>query len=365
MMDGEMIMKILVTGGTGFVGRKLLSSLVERGHQPRVLVMESEDTSCLPEQVTKCVGNLTDFESLREAVQDVEVVIHLAAYFDFYAKNKDLMYRVNVDGTRELMMSSAKAGVKRFIYCSTTETIGPVEYPPADETAELRPQFEYSKSKIAAEECVREITEETGLPHIIIRPTGIMGAGDLYTAYEIIDALNNGEISVLPGDGEKHLMYTHVSDIVDGFVKALTSTRALNETIILCPDQPMKYKDLIEFITTKLGVKEPTRRVPTVVAKLGIGLMSPFKNRGKEKSTFLWHMKTIESMDQDRWYSNARAEELLGWTPQVTMREGLDRSINWLWMNGHIDSNSPQAIELLQDSFCKLEHREGVVCIDA
>ena len=342
-MDGDMIMKVLVTGGTGFVGKTLLSVLVKERHDIKVLVMESEDTSCLPEQVTTCIGDLTDFESLKEAVQDVEVVIHLAAYFDFYAKNKDLMYRVNVDGTRELMKLCAEADVKRFIYCSSTETIGPVGSPPADETTELRPQFDYSKTKIAAEESVRKITEETGLPHIIIRPTGIMGEGDLYTAYELINALNNEEVSVLPGSGEKRIMYTHIDDVVDGFVKTLTNTDALNETIILCPDEPMTYKDLVTFITSALGVKEPTRRVPTTVAKIGIGLMSPFKNRGREKSTFLWHMKTVESMDQDRWYSNARAKELLSWTPQVTMQEGLEREIHWLWLNGHISANSSQA----------------------
>lgn len=358
-MDGDMIMKVLVTGGTGFVGKNLLSALVKERHDIKVLVMESENTSCLPEQVTTCIGDLTDFESLKEAVQGVEVVIHLAAYFDFYAKNKDLMFRVNVDGTRELMTLCAEVGVKRFIYCSSTETIGPVEFPPADETAELRPQFDYSKSKIAAEEAVREITAETGLPHIIIRPTGIMGEGDLYTAYELINALNNEEVSVLPGTGEKRIMYTHVEDVVEGFVKAITSTRAINETIILSPDEPMTYKELVRFISAKLGVKEPTRRVPTTVAKIGIGLMSPIKNRGREKNTFLWHMKTVESMDQDRWYSNALAKELLGWTPQVTMQEGIEREIHWLWQNGHISINSSQAFRVLQDSVNELPTAES------
>ncbi|NWF96197.1 MAG: NAD-dependent epimerase/dehydratase family protein [Candidatus Thorarchaeota archaeon] len=327
-------MRVLLTGATGFIGRRLASRLVDEGHEVKALVRKTSDRSGLPQSVELREGDLLDVEQLEAATKGVDAVMHLAAYFDFYPSDVPLLYRVNVDGTRNLMNACVGTDVERFIYCSTTEVIGPVRSPPGNEESELRPAFDYSKSKVMAEALVREITSDTGLAHVILRPTGVMGEGDLYTAYELIKALNDGEVPILPGDGEKHIMYTHVDDIVDGFAKALTSEGALNTTMILCPDAPMKYKELVEFVCETLGVKAPKRSVPTSLAKIGIGLMSPIKNR--HRTTFLWHMQTVQSMDEDRWYSNERAKRVLGWSPKLTMQEGIKRSIEWYYANGHL-----------------------------
>jgi nucleoside-diphosphate-sugar epimerase len=277
---------------------------------------------------------MLDTRALESAVQGQEIVIHLAAYFDFYPSDVELLYQVNVEGTRNLMQACVGTTVTRFIYGSTTEVIGPVRFPPGNEDTELLPQFDYSKSKMQAEQLIRKISKEHGLDHIILRPTGVMGEGDLYTAFEVIEAVYEGSIPVLPGDGKKHLMYTHIDDVVDGFMAALASKSALNNTIILCVDEPVTYSALFEFLGEYLGVDTPKRRIPTSLAKIGIGLLSPIKNRGR--TTFLWHMKTVESMDQERWYSNEKAKRLLSWTPKVTMYEGLKRTIDWYFENGYL-----------------------------
>lgn len=327
-------MDILVTGGTGFIGQKLVKRLLSHNHHVSVLVRETSDTSVLPDAVKLEKGNLLDRESLDEIVKDNGIVFHLAAYFDFYPSDTDLMYRVNVDGTRMLAEACAEASVSQFIYSSSTEAIGPVNNPPADEETEPQPAFDYGKSKVLAEEAVREVSANTGLIHTIVRPTGVMGEGDFYTAYETIRALNKEEVPVLPGDGEKHIMYTHVDDVTRGFEAAMVPA-ANNETIIVCPDEPMKYNELIEYISDILGVEPPKRHVPTALAKLGIALMSPFKNW--KENTFLWHPQTIQSMDEERWYSNEKAKRLLDWEPQMTMEEGLKRAIDWYYENGYLE----------------------------
>jgi len=180
-----------------------------------------------------------------------------------------------------------------------------------------------------AEQAVRQITKDTKLNHIILRPTGVMGEGDTYTALELIAALNNGDMPVIPGDGEKHIMYTHVDDVIEGFVCAVKSTSALNQTFIICADEPMTYNELFVFLGEKLGVTPPKRRVPISIAKFGIGLLSPIKNR--RNTTFLWHKQTVQSMDEDRWYTNKQAKRILGWSPKISMREGIGRQIEWAW----------------------------------
>lgn len=327
-------MKILVTGATGFVGRKLIPRILEEGHELVALVRSTSNVEGLSKDIEIREADLLDISSLEPIVQDIDVVIHLAAYFDFYPSSVDLLYKVNVEGTKNLMSACVGTKVERFIYCSSTEVIGAVRFPPGNEDTELNPSFDYSKSKVLAEQIVREISKDTKLDHIILRPTGIMGEGDLYTAFEAIEAVNDGTIPVIPGDGEKGLMYTHIDDVVEGFIKAITSKSALNTTIILCPDQGMTYNELFEYIAECCGVKPPKRKVPTSIAKLGIGILSPIKNRGK--TTFLWHMKTVQSMDEDRLYDNSRAKRILGWEPKVSMKEGLKHAIDWYFENGFL-----------------------------
>jgi nucleoside-diphosphate-sugar epimerase len=277
---------------------------------------------------------MLDTSSLEKAVQNIDVVIHLAAYFDFYPKDKKLLYRVNVEGTQNLVNACIQTSVSRLIYLSTTEVIGPVENPPGDENSPLRPQFDYSKSKVEAEEIVRASSLETALDHVILRPTGVIGEGELYTVFEIIQAINEGQIPMTPGDGEKTLMYTHVEDVISGVIAAIDSAKAKNQTIILCPDEGMTYNELFEFLGTELGVAPPKRKVPTALAKLGIGILSPFKNR--QRTTFLWHMKTVQSMDENRIYSNAKAKKLLQWTPKTSMQEALRELIAWYYEHGYL-----------------------------
>ncbi len=328
-------MRVLVTGATGFIGRKFVARLAENEFEVVAFVRETSNTAGLPESVTFMEGGLLDKQSLKKAVQGCDAVVHFAAYLDFYPKDVDLLYKVNVEGTKNLMNACVGTSVERFIYCSTTETIGPVRFPPGDEDTELNPQFDYSKSKIMAEEAIREITKDTGLHHIILRPTGVLGEGDLYTAFEAIEAVNKRELPVLPGDGEKPIMYTHVDDIANGFLAALSSKLALNNTIILCPDEALTWNEFFSYVGEVLGVDPPKLKIPTVLAKAGIGLLSPIKNR--KRTTFLWHMQTVQSFDEKRWYSNEKAKKLLGWAPQITMREGLKRAIDWYFENNYLE----------------------------
>jgi nucleoside-diphosphate-sugar epimerase len=212
--------------------------------------------------------------------------------------------------------------------------IGPVRFPPGNEDTELRPQFDYAKSKVEAECAIRDISNETGLDHIIIRPTGIMGEGDLYIMYEVAHELYKGKVFALPRDLSAQFMFTHIDDVVSGFIAALTPMKALNSTIILAPDEAISWEEFTEVMTTNLGVKPPRLRVPKVIAKFGMALLSPFKNR--KKMTFFWHMKAVDIMHQERVYSNEKAKRLLGWTPKVTMSEGFQRAIDWYFEQGYL-----------------------------
>jgi nucleoside-diphosphate-sugar epimerase len=328
-------MRVLVTGATGFIGRRLVARLVKEGYTVTALVRKTSIVNGLPKGIRLAKGDMLDEASLKKAVAGNDAVIHLAANFDFYANDVDLQYRVNVEGTKTLITAAAAARVKRFIYCSTSEVIGPVETPPGNEKTDLRPVYDYGKSKVLAEAAVREVSDRTGIEHVILRPVGVMGGGDSYVGFETIKSINDHEIPVIPGDGEKHIMFIHVDDVVTGFLAALKSRTAANNTFILCTDDALNYNEVFETIADHLGVKPPKRKVPAWLAKIGIGVISPFKRRGKK--SYLWHVKSVQAMIEDRWYSNKKAKKLLGWSPKLTMREGIRKAIDEHLAEGRLE----------------------------
>jgi nucleoside-diphosphate-sugar epimerase len=324
--------KVLVTGATGFIGGRIIESLLEIGHDVVALVRSTSNTEGLPKNVEVKEADLFDIESLEDAIQGVYVVIHCAAYFDFYPNDEELMFKVNVEGTKNLMNACVGTSVERFIYCSTAETMGGIRFPPATEDTELRPDFSYGESKILAEQAICEITTDTGLPYIILRPTGVIGEGDLYVMFEVIEELYNGKVFALPTDLSARFMFTHIDDVVSAFISALTPMAALNNTFIICPDDSMSWEEFVELATDELGVKPPRLRVPKFFAKLGMAIMSPFKNR--KKKTFFWRVKSVDIMYASRVYSNEKAKRLLGWTPTVTMEDAYRRAIKWYFEQG-------------------------------
>ena len=327
-------MKILVTGATGFIGRNLVSKLVEKQYEVTALVRKTSDVNGLPQEIRLVEGDLLDLISLTNAVVGAEMVIHLAALFDFYPKDVGLLYRVNVDGTRNLVNACKNASVKRFIYCSTSETTGMVKNPPATEDAELLPMYDYGKSKILAENEVREGAGSGGFEYIILRPVGITGPGEFYLGYETYNAIARKEISMIPGDGQKRVMFMHVDDLVQGFICALKTKTGVNETYFLSTDDIFTYEEMFQFLANYLGVEAPKRKVPVFLAKLGVGILGFFKHRGER--TYLWHMKSVDAMNRDRWYSNEKAKRKLGWKPSMTMADAFQSTMDWYIANGYI-----------------------------
>jgi nucleoside-diphosphate-sugar epimerase len=331
-----------VTGATGFVGPVLAAELVREGYESTALVRRTSDTSVLPKGIKIAEGDILDEPSLKNAVRGKDAVIHLAANFDFYPKDVNLLYRVNVGGSRSLLNACVEAGVKRFVYCSTAEVIGPVRDPPANEETELRPQYDYSKSKVIVETLIREATKRTGIEHVIVRPTGIVGPEDTYVGFQTMKAIDDGAIPVIPGDGLKRISFIHVDDVVSGLILALKTKSGVNDTFILCPDGQLSYIETFCVIADQLGVKPPKLRIPGFAAKISIGLLGLIKRQGK--GSFLWHYKSVQAMLEDRWYSNAKAKRVLGWFPKMSMEEAVRKAIDSQVAAGHLLKNKKTSL---------------------
>ena len=330
-------MKVLVTGASGFIGSHLVPALLESDHTPIALIRGSSDTTLLDELgVETRVGDLSDPDSLSRVADGVEAVIHLAAYYRFYGE-KEKYTRINVEGTASLAEYAKKAGVDHFIYCSSTEAVGPVEGI-GDEESDPNPQYEYGISKLSAEKRLWEIQGET--PWVtVVRPSGVYGPGNVddVSYWFVMSQARGGILSkFIVGSGEALIQFVHVSDIVQGFIKALENPNASKgETFTISENRAYRYKEVYGIIAELLDRKPPKIHLPPWLAKLSIAPVE-FFNKLTGREDFMWHTATVDSVMSNRAYSIDKAVRLLGYKPEYNLRTGLAETIKWYHKNGYL-----------------------------
>lgn len=325
-------MRILVTGGTGFIGSHLVEAL--KGDIV-CLVRKTADTRHLQNLGVELVyGDLQDPYSLKQAVKDVDIVYHLGAYYTFHGI-WDKYYAVNVLGTQHLLQ--ACDNVDQFIYCSSSEVTGPVINPPADETYPCHPTYEYGVSKLMAEEAVRKKMNEQDFPATIIRPVGVYGPRciDDVAYYFMINLAKKSLFTrFIAGSGENRIHFVYVKDVVQGFMKAQTP-HARGETYFIASERALTYNEAYKTICALLGISPPRLHIPASAAKAAI---APLEMLYKimRKDDFMAHVSTVEVTQTDRDYSWKKAHDHLGYTPEYSFEKGAQITLDWYKTQGYL-----------------------------
>jgi dihydroflavonol-4-reductase len=215
-------MKVLVTGATGFVGSNVAAALAVRGDQVRVLRRTTSRLDALEGiPVEFVVGDILDSGSLATAMQDCELVYHVAATSEYWRAGKETVYRVNVEGTRHVMEAALEAGVERVVHTSSVAAMG---YPPRDklidETQAFPPGLSwwpYGHSKHLAELEVHKAVAQ-GLPAVLVNPAIVIGPRDInFISGSLVRASVKGQLLVVPPGGSN---LVHVDDVVAGHLAA-------------------------------------------------------------------------------------------------------------------------------------------------
>jgi nucleoside-diphosphate-sugar epimerase len=325
-------LRVLVTGATGFLGGHLLKEMVKGPHVPVCAYRQGSDTKLIDELgLSKVNFDLTDEASMAEALKGVEAVVHLAAYYTFTGR-KELYEKVNVQGTRSLLEACHRSGVKRFIYCSSTEAMGPVENPPADEDAPLNPQYEYGRSKARAEELVKA----SGLDWTILRPSGIYGPSNVDdVAYYFITSFKGLSSKFIIGSGKNYIQFVHVSDVVQGFLRTLDHPVSVGRIYIITQAKPYTYEEVYRVLAKIFGQPEPKWRLGRSMAML---MMLPIEGFSAliGRKNFLYRRETVRSVTSDRAFSIERARRDLGYEPQYDLPEGMAETVAWYKENGYL-----------------------------
>lgn len=316
--------RVLVTGAEGFIGSTLVDLLVERGAQVRALVHYkpygekghlAHYLSRTDAPVEFLAGDIRDPGRVREAVAGCDTVFHLAALIGIpYSYASPGAYvQTNVSGTENVLEGCREAGVRRVLHTSTSEVYGTARTAPISETHPLQPQSPYSASKIGADMMALSHWHAFELPVTVVRPFNTYGPRQSARAVipSILAQLHAGASRIKLGSLTPTRDFTYVTDTAEGFLALAESEDALGEAVNLGTGHEISIGDLAHELIRASGrdaaiVQDGARLRPA----------------GSEVQRLL--------------SDNSRARQLSGWTPKMSLTDGLKHTSAWVAENLHL-----------------------------
>src|SRR5215472_233428 len=255
-------MKVLITGATGLLGGHLIKELQQRGEDIRALVLPVENADKLEKQGVEVVrGDITDASTLQPAVQNVELVFHLAGMMGVWRPLSD--YRlVNVNGSENLYKAAQKAGVRRFVHTSSHTVYGLGYGRFMTEEDPLRPDPDpYSLTKAEGDRAIRRLMLSSEMETVILRPGTFFGPGDRLHFGRIAQRMKNGK-GLIIGRGDNALPFCYVTDVVQGFMLAAYHEKAPGNVYNISNDHPLTQLEMFNAIADAVDGVRPTRHLP-------------------------------------------------------------------------------------------------------
>ncbi|MDD3220925.1 MAG: NAD(P)-dependent oxidoreductase [Lachnospiraceae bacterium] len=320
-------MKILITGATGFIGRRLVEILSETSHQIICLLRLQSDASCFENYLNIQIirSDFKDMEKMKDIFHHIDVVIHLAGQMGGPGVTYEQFYEVNCNLTVKLLDASAEAGVKHFIYCSTPGVLG-FGKRLAKETDSYAPRNGYEKTKVIAEKKVRRICREAKMPYTIIRPDFVYGPGD--TRRVRMYRLIRKRKFILTTSGKSFLHPTYIDDVVHGFLCCIENENAHNQTFNIAAETDVTSGEYLKTIAKHTGVKLIHINIGIVLSRLFAGIVDALSKILLHKEGFVSRNK-IDFLAMDHSSDIEKAQKYLGYRPQYDCDKGLEITMNW------------------------------------
>ncbi len=295
-------MKVLVTGSTGFVGKKVRKKLMERGYS--VL------------QFSRTKGySLENKKDIEDAVSRADAVIHLAAELD--ETKKEEMKKTNVEGTKNLIEICAQKRIEKFVYLSTVGVMGDIKSK-ADEKTPRNPKTFYEKTKSEAEELVESYMEV--IPITIVRAAMVYGPNKFWK--KIINKASTGFPII--GTGENPFQMIYIDDLAEAIVHLFEKEEALGETFIAAHPEPITLKQTMKLIADIYGNKFEEQHIPVWIAMLFAQMnLLASKMTGKKALIIPSH---VQRLIRVRHYNVSKLLSI-GWEPEYSYREGFKETI--------------------------------------
>ena len=309
-------MKILITGADGFIGSHLTEMLVAQGHEIKALSQYNsfnnwgwlEDINC-QSKIKVFTGDIRDPHYCKHITKDVDIIFHLAALiaipYSYIAP--DSYVDTNIKGTLNICQAAKENGNIRVIHTSTSEVYGTAQYVPIDENHPMQPQSPYSATKIAADAMAMSFFNAFELPVTIARPFNTYGPRQSARAVipTIITQIANGVKEIKLGDVNPTRDFNYVEDTCRGFIALAEKDTTIGEIVNIGSNFEISVGDTLNLIKELMGSS-----VKFVTDKQRI--------------------RPANSEVSRLWCDNTKIERLTGFKPQIDIREGLQKTIDWI-----------------------------------
>ena len=318
---------VLVTGASGFVGAAVARALVASGRRVRVLLRPQSDRQNIHGMTAETrIGSLEDGDSLTAAIAGCGALYHVAADYRLWVRDEAPMYRVNVEGTRLLMLAALDAGVDRIVYTSSVATIG---IPPQGAANETTPSTladmigPYKRSKFMAEEVVRGLAQEKRLPVVIVNPSTPVGPGDVKptpTGRLIVEAASGK----MPAFVDTGLNIVHVDDVAAGHL--LAEERGKTGERYILGGEDLTLAEILRRIALLVGRRPPTISIPIpAIWPIAIGAEAWAHLTGKEPFVTRDGLRMAK---KKMFFASGKAERELGYRARPA-QQALADAIAW------------------------------------
>jgi 3beta-hydroxy-delta5-steroid dehydrogenase/steroid delta-isomerase len=326
--------RVLVTGGSGFVGANLVTTLLDRGHQVRSFDRAPSPLAQHP-HLEVLQGDITDAAVCAAAVDGIDTIIHTAAIIDLMGgasvtdEYRQRSFSVNVGGTENLVHAGQKAGVKRFVYTASNSVVmGGQNIAGGDETLPYTSRFNdlYTETKVVAERFVLGQNGADGMLTCAIRPSGIWGTGDQTMFRRLFESVIKGHVKVLVGRKSARLDNSYVHNLIHGFILAgehlVPGGTAPGQAYFINDAEPINMFEFARPVVEACGQPWPKLRVS--------GPAVHWVMTGWQRLHFrfgfpapLLEPLAVERLYLDNYFSVAKARRDLGYEPLFTTEQAL------------------------------------------
>lgn len=324
-------MNIFVSGATGYIGNNLAKRLASEGHTIHALCRPSGKEQLLEHPNIKLFeGDINDYQTIHDAMVGCQQAYHLAAFARVWAKDSSTFYRINVEGTKNVLDAAREAGIEKIVFTSTAGVLGPSNSRPVSEDHARIGEVmnEYEDSKTQAELLCKDYCTKYGMHIVIVNPPRVYGPGvesESNAVTRLLKLFMKGKWRIMPGDGKRTGSYVHVDDVVTGHVLAMEKGRSAERYILSGVNA--SYLEFFGLIMKLTGKQTKLYHFPVwLMVFCSYSLMAWTKISGKAP---LLTPKWVKKYFYDWSLSCEKAQNELGYSYR-SLEEGLAQTIKWL-----------------------------------
>jgi len=300
-------------------------------------------------------GDITDMDSLKKAVEDVDVVYHLVGLLGQWGIPDKVYWDINFKGTENILKACINKNIKKFIHCSSAGVLGAIKNPPADESYPYNPSNIYERTKAEAEKLILKYHHEQGLPVIIIRPEFVYGPGDMHVL-GLFKAIQKKRFFII-GDGNSTLHPTYIDDLIHGLILCMDKQRAIGEIYIIAGERLVTVKELADIIAEELNVSLSKIHIPIWLANMCASALEKIGKISKFDPPLT--KSRVKFFTENRAFRISKANIELGYKP-IQLMTGIKQSIDWYKENGYLDREEIQVSSIKSLYLTALLEGEGL-----